>query len=57
MLKEIFSIVKLLKSFNSLKPGLDMSYAQIIYQRMKEIKDRVLPYDEEEFDDYQPQII
>jgi len=31
MLREIFAIVKLIKGYHNLKPGVDMSYSQIIY--------------------------
>ena len=55
MLKEIFQIVKLLKAYHDLKPGVDMSYAQVIYSRMRDIKGRVMPDDIE--DEFQPQIL
>jgi hypothetical protein len=48
MLLEIFSVVKLLRAFYSLKPGVDMSYCQVIYKRLYEIKRRVLPDDFED---------
>jgi hypothetical protein len=55
MLREIFQIVKLLKAYYDLKPGVDMSYAQVIYSRMRDIKSRVMPEVSE--DEFQPQIL
>jgi hypothetical protein len=48
MLLEIFSVVKLLRAFYSLKPGVDMSYCHVIYKRLLEIKCRVMQDDVED---------
>lgn len=45
MLLEVFIVVKLLRAFYNLKPGVDMSYCQVLYKRLLEIKCRVMPDD------------